>query len=463
MSSLRKGEAVSGLLIGLAVAGLVILNRPSERAEGAGHEPGGGFVSAASYCPFPSEEDATALVSTANVGGRPVHVRASGNADAGVLGSRELDLAPRRMAAIPAGDLGGRVAAIVESFGQRSVTHGLVTVPGVGAASARCAEQPWTRWLFASASTARGEKVTLLLLNAFEEEATIRVRILAPDGDTVPARLRDVHVPQRSQLEVPLADFYPESASFGVEVVATRGRVVVTRYLRASTREGLRGLDLDLGELAPSTRWGMAGGEVQPGGAEILLLANPGEVEALVRIIVHTEAEQLTPGPLQELPVPAGKQVAVNLAEHVPPGARHGVSVQGVNGVPVVVERRQILTSGARVLENAFGSAVSGRRWAASVGSPSGGTSILAVLNDGQAATTASVTLITEGTEAKPPELTALRLEPGRRTTIDLTPFLGGKPAVAVIEAGGSVVVEHETRVGEPFRDVIAVPARLID
>jgi hypothetical protein len=139
------------------------------------------------------------------------------------------------------------------------------------------------------------------------------------------------------------------------------------------------------------------------------------------------------------------------------------VTVQGVNRVPVVVERRQILTSGGRVLEHAFGQAASGRRWAASVGSPSGGTSILAVLNDGQAATTASVTIITEEGEAKPPELAAVRLEPGRRTSIDLTPFLGRKVATALVEAGGDVVVEHQTQVGDPYRDVIAAPARLIE
>ncbi|MGH9197869.1 MAG: DUF5719 family protein, partial [Acidimicrobiia bacterium] len=317
-----------------------------------------------------------------------------------------------------------------------------------------CSPQPGNKWYFGTSSTLRGRDSYLLVANPFKEEAVVKVRLLTKEGDVVPARLKDLLIPELSQTPVFLAEYFKETESFAVEVAATRGRVVVSRYDRTSMREGFKGLTNSLGSRSTSTKWFFAGGETTASGAEFLHLANPSSREALVQIIFQTDTEQIAQPALQEVPVPAGAQVSLNLNEHLPPGVRHGILVLSTNRVPIIAERQDFGSiESARGVDATGGSTHTAKAWALSIGSLAGGKQLLSVVNFGTRKTVLRITILAEG-ETQPPELTSIAVEAGRRATIDLTPFLPPQGGAALVESTTpDVVVEGRIHFGDPYRD----------
>lgn len=445
------------LAAAVLVAGVAALDRwlPA-REPGLSREAPQPFLSAGWYCGVPGGDGVSAAVATANLGDEPVKLRRWGAWGSQASPIQEGELAPRTRGAVNVADFGiPEGSAVVEAFGSATASNALVFVSGMGAAAARCSVQPWTRWLFATASTARGWNTYLMISNPFREEAVVRVRIMTSEGDAVPARLKDLVVPELSQAAVFLPEYYPETESFAVEVTATRGRVFASRYSRVSTRDGLRGIDLDLGLREPSVRWQFAAGDLPEQGEELIVLANPSGKEALVQVFFQTGAEQLSPPALQEVAVPAGRQVTVNVADHLPRGTLHGTAVVSTNRVPIVAERQNVLVvSGGRKVESAYGVAGPGPRWVLPAGSPAGGQDRLFLVNPESEQAVFSVKLIRDGGEVRPPELGSIALDGGRQMMIDLTPFLEGGPATAVVEAAAGVVVaENRLVLGDPYRD----------
>jgi hypothetical protein len=415
----------------------------------------GAFVSTGWYCPAPNGEDLEALMSTANLGRSPLAVR-----QLSVGEKQESDFAQARVEALHRRSIPLRqfnipnAVGVTDAFGENSTAALTVRGRGKGFASSECSPQPWDRWYFASASTVRGEDHYLLVANPFREEAVVKVRLLMPDKDVVPARLKDLVVPTLSQTAVYLPDYYVENPSFGVELTATTGRVIVSRY-SAVNRGGVRGLSLDLGVREPAANWHFAGGEVPQNGEEELILVNPGDREALVEITFPTDSDQVAPQDLSELPVEGGRQVTVDVSDHLPRGTKHGVVVTSSNSVPLVVERRITApVEGGRGIDMVFGVPRASQRWVVPVGSDVGGFSSLAITNPGGGEATVRVSLISDDGPARPPELAALTVEAGRRETVDLTNLLRREMATAVVEAtNGAIAVESQAVLGDPYSD----------
>jgi hypothetical protein len=420
----------------------------------------GGVGSTGWYCPAPSGEGVDAVMSTANLGKAPLAVRRLS-----VGAARESDFAQAAVerlhrSSISLGDFKiPDAVGVTDAFGTASAADVTVRGRGKGFANSGCSPQPWDTWLFASASTLRGEDHYLLVANPFREEAVVKVRLLMPDKDIVPARLKDLVIPTLSQTAVYLPDYYVETPSFGVELTATTGRVIVSRY-SVINRGGVRGLSLDLGAREPATSWYFAGGEVPQNGEESLVLVNPGSREALVEIVFPTNTEQLAPPQLAELPIAAGRQVTINVADHVPRGTKHGVAVTSSNSVPLVAERRSTApVEGGRGIDMVFGVPGTSGDWVVPVGSDVGGSSSLAIVNPSGRTATLRVSLIGEKGQTRPPELASLTVESGRRQTVDLTEHLSRGMATAVVEASkGAVAVESLASLGPPYSDFAFAP-----
>lgn len=453
---MRRAEWVFALAIVVIAGAAYGLDRLPERRAGDPPPPAGRFLSLGWYCPLPPGEGIASSLSTVNLGPETVRLRrwAVGASKAGAF--LEGDLPARTSTSLAASDLGvPDGAGVVEAFGSATSSDSMTLAPKAGAASSRCSGQPGNAWHFGTASTLRGRDTYLLVANPFEEEAVVKVRLLAPEGDVQPARLKDLVIPKLTQTSVFLAEYFRETERFGVEVVATRGRVVVSRYDKVSTREGFKGLSVRLGSREPSTRWYFAGGEVPNEGNELLHLANPGTREALVQVIFQTDAEQIAQPALQEVPVPAGRQISIDIAEHLPRGTRHGMLVASANRIPVVAERQSFGSLELpRGVESAAGVPATARSWVLSVGSPSGGKELLAVANFSNEKAVFRVSLMTADGEVRPPELATIAVDPGRRATIDLSPFLPAQVAAALVEAPtGGLVVERRVHLFDPFRD----------
>jgi hypothetical protein len=169
-----------------------------------------------------------------------------------------------------------------------------------------------------------------------------------------------------------------------------------------------------------------------------------------VQITFQTDTEQITQPELREVAVPAGRQLTIKVADHLPRGTRHGTSIVSLNEIGIVAERFVIgLIGGVRGADSSFGVSETSSRWALSVG----GTTFLDFVNRGAERAVASVTLVTDQAETKPPELSSLPLEPGRRATVDITPFVGGGPATALIESASDEIIVDRLIVIPPQRD----------
>lgn len=461
--ALRRGEAAFAaavVLIGAAIWGLGShVGRAPEASPGRAVP----FISAAWYCPSPPSGEGSSAISTTNFGETPVQIRQWALAGTEPPGGADSEIPPSTRHATPLGDLGEGAAGVVESFGADTFSDVSVNADA-GVADGRCSPQPWSKWYFAAASTSRGHGNTLLVVNPFDEEALIRVRTFGPEADAVPARLRDLVVPALSQLNVFLPDYIAETPSFGLEVAATRGRVVVSRFMRVATRDGLRAYDLTLGARGPATTWHFAGGTVPQDGEEQLLLVNPGEREALVQVVFPLEKDQLAPAGLQEVAVPAGRQVTIPLSAHLPRGAPHGTSVISTNAVSIVAERQTVSRVGdARVLETVAGAPGAGERWAVSAGSAVGGTETLALVNSGASEAVVSIVLLTDAGAVRPPETAAVGIAPGRRLTLDMSGHLAGKQATVLVVSDGPIAVERRLTLDGSVDDSSAAPGRLLN
>jgi len=422
------------------------------------------FVSGGWYCPVPAGEGVQGVMSTANLGRRSIKLRRSavGEGNESAV-SKTSDLAARRSAQVAVGDFQiANAVGLTETFGAATATD-LLVLANPGVASSRCSSGPGETWLFASGSTTRRQDYFLLVANPFEEEAVIKVRMMAPDKEAIPARLGDLVIPPLSQMPVSLSEFITETPSFGLEVQATQGRVIVSRYAQLATREGIRGASLDIGVSSTSRNWLFAGGDVPGEGEELINVINPGTREALVQLTFQTDSEQIAPPGLEELAVSPGRQTTIKVSDFLPRGTRHSTRLASTNGIGVVAERQTAVAAGSeKGFETVFGVPEAASRWAVRVGTP-GGTNTLAILNSGRKGARATVTLLTERAELRPKELSGISIAPDRRYSVDLTGFLEGAPATALVQAlPGEVAVEGRLSVGAPHSDFSSTRGRPI-
>lgn len=424
----------------------------------------GPFVSSGWYCPAPSGEGVNSTMATANLDSSAVRLRRSAVGGTTQSGLDELNLEARSTHNKLVSDFGlGDSAGLVEAFGGNNSTHLMVMAQGRGASAARCSAQPSSRWLFASGSTSRGENHYLLISNPFREEAVVTIRLMAGDREVEPARLKDLVIRTLSQTTIYLSDYLTDVPNFGIEVTASRGRVVTSRYSYVTSGGG-DGVSLGVGAQETSARWLFADGRVPADGEDSIAIVNPGDREALIGVVFMTDGERTAPPGLSEIPVPAGRQVVFNVSDHLPRGTGYGVELSSINDVQVVAERRTAgVFEGQRSYESTLGVAAPAQTWTLPVGSPAGGSTTLAMVNVGQSATQVSVTLLGPVGESQPGELASVPVEPGRKVVLDLTPHLGGGLLTAVVEAEHPVLaVESRTLLGSPYNDFSATAGQAV-
>lgn len=462
---MKRHEVIFVGLVVLAMAvGILVDVAVTPAAREQAEVDAGQFVSTGWYCPVPPGEDTEATMVTANLGTSPLGLRRSAIGGGAQSAVDRANLEARQTANQAVGDFGiSDATGLVEAFGGSNSTSMMVLARGRGVASSRCSAQPSSRWLFATGSTARGENHYLLISNPFREEAVVQVRLMTGDREIVPARLKDLVIRSFSQSVVYLSDYLEEEPSFGMEVIASRGRVVVSRYSNVTSGEGI-GISADVGAQSPSSEWIFAGGRVPSDGEESLVVVNPGTREALVGIVFMTDAERTAPPDLAELPVPAGRQMVVNVSDHLPRGTSYGVELSSTNDVPVVAERR---TAGIvdlnRSYESTFGVTSATRRLSVPAGSPAGGAASLDLVNTGQTRARVGVTLLTPEGESEPPELSSLTVEPGRKVSVDLSPHLGDGMATAVVESDSAVIAaESQLVIIGTYVDFTSTPGQPI-
>lgn len=415
-------------------------------------------LASGSYCPVPSG-DVNSIMTTTNLDSGPLGLRRSA-LGAGGSEPQQVTLEPETLSSVGVDEFGMEDATgVVDVFGGRAITSLTVLSSGSGISSALCTDQPSARWLFATGSTLRDDDHFLLVSNPFREEALVSVRIMGPEQDVDLPLISDEVVRAESQRIFHMSEHLEEESSFGMELTASRGRVVVSRYSSLNT-SAASGISLDTGTRRPAPQWYFANGRVPTEGEESLVVVNPSTREALLSVLFMTEGERVAPPELAEVVVPAGRQVTINTSDYLSRGDTHGISLASLNEVSVVAERQvRGVVGSIRGFEAAFGVSELGVEWALPVGTSQGGSSTLSIINPGESTAEVAVRLVTGDGEVAPQELAEVNVEAGRKVSLDLTGYLGGQSATAVVEAAGSdIAVDSTTALGGSYGDFSTTP-----
>ncbi|MGH2719634.1 MAG: DUF5719 family protein [Actinomycetota bacterium] len=463
---MRRYEILFAVLVVVILLGSWALDRivpahtvpggtASGQAEAAGNPES--TLSEAWYCPVPTPEGLGSSVLTADLGGAGALLRLTGFGS-GSGAATTSTVSSHSMIASTVAPSPAPGPAEVEAFGQHTYNYLSTLNSSAGGADSVCGEQPGAEWLFAQASTAPGYDTYLLIANPFPEDAVVTVKVLGQNGSTVPPGLGNYPLQSNSETAIYLGDYFPETTSFGLDVTANRGRILVARMMRVASSDGVRGLSLDLGVPKASTQWIFPGGQVPPSGEEDIVIANPSDHEALINESFSVTADAgAPPAGQQNVSVPAGGQVTLVASDSVPSGTQHGTVIASANGVPVVAERVTIEGSGSsRGYETVFGVTSWGASWVVPAGSTAGGTDTLGVVANGLSPATIGVTVVTATGTATPSNLANVSITPGSRDSFDLTPYLNGGAGVAVVKASsGSVAVENDVALPPAYRETM--------
>lgn len=241
------------------------------------------------------------------------------------------DHAPERQ------DLG----AVVTARAGRVVAEGWQTVdPAVGGVEgvslAKLAKRPATDWTIPW--LAGGDADTWAwVLNPSERAASLEVTVHTPDGGTPLADMADVSVPPGSLQRVDLRGVLPEDVAHGAVTFSSANGVpivVSTGHIARSDDVARTGFSTQLGQTAPDAGWTIVTGG-NAGRGEALHLVNPTSSPAVVDVTVAGQLSVHGPEWLQDLTIPAGTGLDLDLRSSLPDLDVHTIWVVADEGAVV--------------------------------------------------------------------------------------------------------------------------------
>jgi hypothetical protein len=319
---------------------------------------------------------------------------------------------------------------------------------------------PARTWYLAEGSTSSDFSLFYLLQNPNDQATTATVRYLRPLG--FPPIERTYELAPQSRTTIAVDGEQPELASTDVSAVITAIRPIIAEramYKSTPTQTFAAGHG-SAGVTAPSTTWFFAEGATGAFFDLFILLANPGDSAATVRVDyllstgeTHTKTYQV-PGnsrhtifvDAEQLPEGSGIRPLVNVA----------VSTTITSNVPIIAERTmwwpspELSANYWTEAHNSAGVAATGTKWALAEGeqgSALGTETYILIANTSSTAGRARVTLIFEdgSTAEREFDLTATS-----RTNVQVgseIPAAAGKRFGAIVESIGptpaQIVVER--------------------
>jgi len=238
-------------------------------------------------------------------------------------------------------DLGSRRAAVLDGEGSSAVgLFGYRTDRTSQArAVARCVE-PRGTWWFNGAGGSLDHSSDLVLTNLDPGAAVVDVRVYGPGGPVDTVRTRGIPIAAGQSRTLALADVAPQTEELLIEVVADRGRVaaaVIDGY--APRAEAAIGIEWLPATDRPSRNLRLVGLPARSG-SRTLLVANPGDSQALVELQLAGARGSFTPSDLDEISLAPGSVESVDLSAVVPAGEPVAVRVR--SSAPVVATVRSV-------------------------------------------------------------------------------------------------------------------------
>ncbi|MDQ1467673.1 MAG: hypothetical protein QOH10_2088, partial [Actinomycetota bacterium] len=208
-----------------------------------------------------------------------------------------------------------------------------------------CATTAGTDWYFAAGTTVRGVSQWLVLEDPFAADARVNVTLRTDSGLQELPSLAGVDVPGRSRIVIPIHDEAVRRDRVSVEVHATVGRVVASQTIRYSSVAGVPGVATTIGAVKPASSWWFAAGDTRAGTAEVVAIANVGQLDARVNVQAQAGTKAIV-HPVQ-LTVPSGGVNWVQVGNcasaapaclDVPDGTGYVLLVQSDSDAPIVAQ-----------------------------------------------------------------------------------------------------------------------------
>lgn len=272
----------------------------------------------------------------------------------------ELDLAAGERAAVAPADLasGSRfVGAVVEVDGPGVVVEQSLVSGGVGADRAPCSTRTGSLWVVPSGATrfeAEGERMVIMMLNPFPDDAVVNVAYVADvgiDGE------EGIVIPAGEVAAIDVTDEVTVAASVSVVIEVVAGRISVSRIQTLNGPDAGRGLRASAATPGGSALWYLPIVEVRAGRTDVVSITNPDpDRVAEVDIEIIADRPGLSVDPI-ELTVRPGRTVAVDLsteARLAEIGAAT-VVVRSLDGLPVAVDLATVVRAGGVLVAGASG------------------------------------------------------------------------------------------------------------
>ncbi|WP_052462604.1 DUF5719 family protein [Nigerium massiliense] len=327
--------------------------------------------------------------------------------------------------------IAGRRGAV---FGASSAAVGDPSAPGLGAISCPLAQtQAW----FVGVHTGPDARAHLVLMNPDAVPAEVNLTAYGARGQLAAPGARGLVVGPNSQRVVDLGPLMTSSTPLAVHLETSSGRVAAT--VQQQLFAGTQSLGTDW--IAPSSP--PAGTAVVPGvpagaGSRDLIVANPGDRVARVRVDVLGPQGALTPAGADSVDVPAASTAVVSLTTGLR-GAGGAVRVSSDQRITAAVEAR---TPGAAASVDWTGVPAVGAAADALVplGTPASVRGTLTLANGGTAPVTSRVEVTQGGRRTLAREVTvrgggsvSVALPSGAQPVVRLS---GGRVAAAVALSG---------------------------
>lgn len=293
--------------------------------------------------------------------------------------------------------------------------------------SAPGVRQPSRSWFLAEGSTFPPFETWILLLNPNPDPATVQLRFLREDGSTT---LQQELIPGMGRRSVYVNALFTTSG-FATQVTADQP-VVVERAMYFDHGQG--GHDT-IATAAPGKTWFLAAGASRDGFDTWLLLENPGNNPANVKVSFMTDAGTVVTQPLFILPHARSSLYT----DPVVPGATYGIRVD--SDEPIVAERAVYFDSG-RAGYDAAAVAAPATEWYLPEGSTTGSfEEQLAILNPQSTPISVQVDFRPQTGDPPPPQRFSVAAT--SRQTIDINPSVPDANVALRVIADKPIVVER--------------------
>jgi WD40 repeat protein len=364
-----------------------------------------------------------------------------------------------RSVSVPAGGVPGLASAdfstVVESNVPVAATRVMewdtqptyVTPRGYGAHAETAVPSPSPTWLLAEGSTVLGFDLFYLLQNPQATTTHATVRFLLPSGATID-RAYTLAPGSRTTIYVNQVPGLEETDVSG-DIRADAPIVVERAMYRSSPNQPPFTLGHEaIGVTAPATRWFLAEGATGSFFDLYVLVANPGDSDAIV------DAQYAKPdGSVfnRQYAVRAHSRFSVYVdAIAGLENTSVATTMTSSNGVPIVVERAMYWPGGFFDYYEAHSSAgntATALRWVVAGGkSPGYGQTFVLIANTEDQPGTARVTVLPPPGATGAPSPVEIALPPNSRTTIEMAPFaifefgvlvdsIGPQPRQIVVES----------------------------